>query len=126
MFHIGSVIQQQRKLLKITQQQLCERSGIDVMTISRIERGITKEPERETLLALAKPLQTTVEAMYAQLPNEGRTSPVMAGMDAEDLAFILHYMSWPPDRRRQLRETLGVMQPQPQPSQVARAESDTT
>jgi transcriptional regulator with XRE-family HTH domain len=50
-----------RRRLGLTQAELARQAGIDVMTISRIERGPKKRLEVEPLARLAKVLGTTTD-----------------------------------------------------------------
>jgi transcriptional regulator with XRE-family HTH domain len=50
-----------RRRADLTQAELARQAGIDVMTISRVERGTKKRLEVESLARLAKALGTTTD-----------------------------------------------------------------
>jgi transcriptional regulator with XRE-family HTH domain len=53
--HSGLIIEEARKALGLTQEQLGEIAGVDHSTVSRIERGLTNPPAR-TIKALTDAL----------------------------------------------------------------------
>lgn len=65
---LKEVVQRQIRLLRaergLTQEQLCERSGISLDAVNRIERG-TRVPTIETLERLAKGLNVPVGQFFA-------------------------------------------------------------
>jgi len=52
-----------RELVNLTQEQLAQKSGISVYTISRLERGERVDPSVFTVDALAQKLDTTVDGL---------------------------------------------------------------
>ncbi len=56
---VASVIRQARKQCGMTQRELGYRTGLDPMTISRIERGV-RLPSLMTLFIMAEAMQSTV------------------------------------------------------------------
>jgi len=52
-----------RNRLNLTQEQLAQKSGISVYTISRLERGERVDPSVFTVEALAQALGTTVDEL---------------------------------------------------------------
>ena len=50
-----------RRRAGVTQAELARQAGIDIMTISRVERGTKKRLEVEPLARLAKALGTTTD-----------------------------------------------------------------
>lgn len=52
-----------RNRLNLTQEQLAQKSGISVYTISRLERGERVDPSVFTVDALAQKLDTTVDEL---------------------------------------------------------------
>ncbi|HAG9930952.1 TPA: helix-turn-helix domain-containing protein [Escherichia coli] len=61
MNHIGDNIRRMREAAKLSQQELAEKSGISKAQISRLENGTQKNPQIQTVIALATELGTTVE-----------------------------------------------------------------
>lgn len=57
---LGRLIQTRRKERGLTLEALSECTGVMIQTISAIERGGSKRPRFETLNALAKPLELTM------------------------------------------------------------------
>jgi transcriptional regulator with XRE-family HTH domain len=53
--HSGVIIEEARKALGLTQEQLGELAGVDHSTVSRIERGLTN-PSGRTIKALTDAL----------------------------------------------------------------------
>jgi transcriptional regulator with XRE-family HTH domain len=68
---VGRRIREQRELSGLTQRELSYRCGLDVITVSRIERG-ARLPSLSTLILLAKALQTdagTILSYVQSLPS---------------------------------------------------------
>ena len=52
-----------RRIAGFSQQQLADRSGVDVATISRLERGLKREPSYQTVIRLARTLHLDPEEL---------------------------------------------------------------
>ncbi|EFF0756995.1 TPA: helix-turn-helix transcriptional regulator [Escherichia coli] len=63
MNHIGDNIRRMRESAKLSQQELADKSGISKAQISRLENGAQKNPQIQTVIALATELGTTVEEL---------------------------------------------------------------
>ena len=61
---MGYRIKQVREERKMTQEELVQASGVSRVTIALIESGATKNASSQTLLALAKALGTTIDALF--------------------------------------------------------------
>lgn len=61
---MGYRIKERREELKMSQEELAEKSGISRPTISAIETGKDKSVLTGTLIALAKALDTTVDKIF--------------------------------------------------------------
>ena len=61
--HIGALVRQRRKALKLTQEDLEAASGIPQGTISRIECEVAEDIHVSTLLGLAEALDMTPNEM---------------------------------------------------------------
>ncbi|MDO5437713.1 MAG: helix-turn-helix domain-containing protein [bacterium] len=64
-----------KKLLKMTNEALAEKSGLPVGTISRIASGQTKEPTLKTLRRIAKALNCTVDELQSEVPQNLKELP---------------------------------------------------
>lgn len=61
---MGYRIKERREELRMSQEELSEKSGINRTTISMIETGKTENIMTGTLVALAKALDTTVDKIF--------------------------------------------------------------
>ena len=61
---MGYRIKERREELKMTQEELSEKSGVNRTTISAIENGKAEQVMTGTLIALAKALGTTVDKIF--------------------------------------------------------------
>ena len=57
----GEKIKQTRESLKMSQEELSEKSGVSRATISKIENGLTEVVKLETLSKLANALKSNFE-----------------------------------------------------------------
>lgn len=60
---LGKRIKQIRKVAKLTQERLAEKTGLSVEYISRLERGMS-QPSFKTLEALAKSLNVNAKDFF--------------------------------------------------------------
>jgi transcriptional regulator with XRE-family HTH domain len=63
---VARVIRQARVKCGITQRELGYRTGLDPMTISRIERGV-RLPSLMTLFIMAEAMQTSVQGWIEEI-----------------------------------------------------------
>ncbi len=68
--NFGELVRAERMIRGWTMIDLQNRSGIHVNTISRIERGITKKPQRATAMVLAIHTEILVNT-YVRTDGEG-------------------------------------------------------
>lgn len=61
MRHIGDNIRRIRESMKISQQELAERSEVSKAQISRLETGSQNNPQIQTLVAISTALGMTLE-----------------------------------------------------------------
>ena len=61
---MGYRIKERREEMKMTQEELSEKSGVNRTTISAIENGKADQVLTGTLIALAKALETTVDKIF--------------------------------------------------------------
>ena len=79
---LGLSIATRRKNLGLTQEFVAQRLGVEIETISRIERGVTA-PSLKTLNKLACELSSPIQAFF------GPSSPASLDPDIEGLIVIL-------------------------------------
>lgn len=61
---MGYRIKERREEMKMTQEELSKKSGVNRTTISAIENGKADQVLTGTLIALAKALETTVDKIF--------------------------------------------------------------
>ena len=61
---MGYKIKELREAMKMTQEELAERSGVSRGTISALENGIDRTTTSKTLVKLAQALDTTVDRIF--------------------------------------------------------------
>lgn len=61
---MGYKIKELREAMKMTQEELAEKSGISRGTISALENGIDRTTTSKTLVKLAQALDTTVDRIF--------------------------------------------------------------
>lgn len=52
-----------RRIAGLTQEELARRSGVDIAIISRLERGLRRQPSYETVVRLARALNLEPEEL---------------------------------------------------------------
>jgi len=91
---IGKKIRQERRRLRLTQEELAEKADISANFLGHIERG-TKRPTLNTLMKIADVLQIPMGALFA--------AETTYGLPPEDL-FIKRFMSLVRDKKREEKE----------------------
>ena len=61
---MGYRIKEVRESLKMTQEELAEKSGVSRGTISALENGIVRTTTTKTLVKLAQALDTSVDQIF--------------------------------------------------------------
>ena len=61
---MGYKIKELREAMKMTQEELAEKSGVSRGTISTLENGIDRTTTSKTLVKLAQALDTTVDRIF--------------------------------------------------------------
>ena len=61
---MGYTIKELREAMKMTQEELAEKSGVSRGTISALENGIDRTTTSKTLVKLAQALDTTVDRIF--------------------------------------------------------------
>src|ERR1700758_1233396 len=84
---IGILVRQWRRAASLTQEELAERAGMSVETISALERGLSRSPYRATITSLADALGLDREGrprlLAAARPASAAPVPLAAGDRAE-------------------------------------------
>ena len=65
---LGMVVQQARRARGLTQQSLCQKSGLSYSTLAKIERGAIKSPSIFTIQIIASTLGTTLDELMLDVP----------------------------------------------------------
>src|SRR5437588_9052016 len=83
----GMLLRQWRRAASLTQEELAERAGMSVETISALERGLSRSPYRATITALADALGLDREGrarlLAAARPESTAPVSVAAGERSE-------------------------------------------
>ena len=61
---MGYKIKELREAMKMTQEELAEKSGVSRGTISALENGIDRTTTSKTLVKLAQALDNTVDRIF--------------------------------------------------------------
>ena len=61
---MGNKIRQRREEIRMTQEELAERSGVSRATISALENGTDRNTTSKTLIAIATAMGSTVDAIF--------------------------------------------------------------
>src|ERR671936_1945086 len=79
----GLLLRQWRRAASLTQEELAERAGMSVETISALERGLSRSPYRATITSLADALglgrEDRARLLAAARPQSAAPVPVAAG-----------------------------------------------
>src|SRR5216684_3820550 len=87
--HFGNLLRHYRLAADITQEALADRSGLSVLTISALERGVNQSPRRETLGLLARALSLRPDeaaAFDAAAHRRQRSGPVLPSVGTQSAA----------------------------------------
>jgi transcriptional regulator with XRE-family HTH domain len=77
---LGERILLLRRRAGLSQHELAKQAGIDVMTISRLERGTKKRLEVEPLARLAKTLSVTTDYLLGIADADGESELLPTGV----------------------------------------------
>ena len=70
---LGEVVQQERQAHGLTQQVLCQKSGLSYSTLAKIERGAIKAPSVFTIQIIASTLGVTVDHLMQSVAHPPNT-----------------------------------------------------
>ena len=68
---LGKVLQRARQRAGLTQQELCQQSGLSYSTLAKIERGAIKSPSIFTIQSIAEALGTSLNELLGDLAPAG-------------------------------------------------------
>ncbi len=77
---LGDRLQQARRAAGLTQQQLCQTSGLSYSTLAKIERGAIKSPSIFTIQQIATALNTTVDTLMSGGASESPKKQSKSGV----------------------------------------------
>lgn len=80
---LGKRLQQARRAAGLTQQELCQKSGLSYSTLAKIERGAIKSPSIFTIQQIAAALNTTVDTLMS-----GGASMIAKKQSKSGVSFI--------------------------------------
>jgi transcriptional regulator with XRE-family HTH domain len=105
MGHLGAVLRALREDASMTQEELANRAGLSVRTVSDVERGLRRRLYRDTAERLADALDLAADqrAQFVDLAR-GRTADVKRDLDAE---FKRRFVAWHVDRVSSLADRVG-------------------
>lgn len=81
-----------RKQAGLTNEQLAEQSGVPLGTLTKITTGITKDPKLETLKAIARVLNCSLEA-FDDFANRNQIDNII--LSEEEKVIIKSYREIP-------------------------------
>jgi transcriptional regulator with XRE-family HTH domain len=88
--HFGNLLRYYRLAADLTQEALADRSGLSVLTISALERGVNQAPRRETLDLLGRALalrSDQVAAFEAAARRRPKSGPILPSVGTQSAAF---------------------------------------
>ena len=83
---LASRVRDLRKSKGFSQEELAEKSGLNLRTVQRIEKG-ENEPRGDSLVRLAQALQISSEELFNFSKTEDRSA--LMGLNLSGLAFLL-------------------------------------
>lgn len=92
---LGVRLQEARKAAGLTQQELCQKSGLSYSTLAKIERGAIKSPSIFTIQQIAASLQTTVDALLgigSTTPTKQRSKTGISFVYFDVNGCLVHWM----------------------------------
>jgi FMN phosphatase YigB (HAD superfamily)/transcriptional regulator with XRE-family HTH domain len=73
---LGRVVQYARKQAGLTQQALCQKSGLSYSTLAKIERGAIKAPSVFTIQHIARTLDISLDLLLQDVAGKRLSSPL--------------------------------------------------
>jgi tetratricopeptide (TPR) repeat protein/transcriptional regulator with XRE-family HTH domain len=87
--NFGNLLRHYRLAAGLTQEALADRSGLSILTISALERGVNQAPRRETLDLLARALALRADQVTAfddAARRRPRTAPALPAVGTQSAA----------------------------------------
>ncbi len=88
--HIGKNIQLQRQKKGLTQQQLCEQSGLSYSTLAKIERGAIKSPSIFTVMSITQALNIELKDLTKPLQKSSNKKAQTRDTGTKFVYFDIH------------------------------------
>ncbi len=92
---IGKRIREERLILRLTQEQLAEKAGLNESYVGQIERG-TKNPSLESLIKLSAALGVTIDFLLQDVLDLRKTelirelSTVVATRNDDEIRLLIN------------------------------------
>ena len=102
---LGNRINEIRKKKKIGIDQLCEKSGVPKGTLSKITAGITTSPTLDTVKAIARALECTLDDLDDYSFSPTKSAPLYS---SEAMKLAKDYDSLDKWGQKQVRVTMEV------------------
>ena len=67
---LGQLIQKRREAIGLTQDNLADKAGISYSTVSKLERGVIKDPSIFTIASLAEVMGCTIDNLLGPKPSQ--------------------------------------------------------
>lgn len=84
---LGQVVQEARRAGGLTQQALCQKSGLSYSTLAKIERGAIKSPSIFTIQHIAATLGISLDQLMQGVPN-GAAAPHLKKISKNGVRFV--------------------------------------
>ncbi len=85
---LGNRLQLARKRAGLTQQELCQKSGLSYSTLAKIERGAIKTPSVFTVAAIATATNTSVEQLLGVTTTSSNTPTSAKKVSKSGVRFV--------------------------------------
>lgn len=88
---LGKVLQRARQRAGLTQQQLCQNSGLSYSTLAKIERGAIKAPSIFTIQSIADALGTDLNELLGSFGSNGSRAAKLAKKTAKSGVKFVYF-----------------------------------
>ncbi|MFA5004330.1 MAG: HAD-IA family hydrolase [Candidatus Saccharimonadales bacterium] len=90
---LGQVVQAARRKAGLTQQALCQKSGLSYSTLAKIERGAIKAPSIFTIQTIANTVGITLDELMSEVPSHGGVSQAQKKVSKSGVRFVYFDMN---------------------------------